>query len=218
MSEIGEYIRNLRRAKNYSQRKLAYLSGVSNATINRVENGISLPDPDTLKKLAGPLGAAYTGLLDKAGYLDKKKFMPSNMRIIREKRGKTHSQLAEDISKVTGSSISPQQLESLENGAYEEIPPEAIDTIARYEGVDPEFLFRENTPEDLEYAVRKFPYRKKACGEGFLPHVEDEDLRNWVCNPASLDYLAFAKKVSDIGVNPDFILSEFVNKIFKRKK
>jgi len=59
MDYIGEYIKTLREAKKYSQRKLGYISKVSNATINRIENNISRPDPETLKKLAIPLGVSY---------------------------------------------------------------------------------------------------------------------------------------------------------------
>lgn len=218
MSGIGEYIKSLRESKNYSQRKLGYLSNVSNATINRIENNISFPDPDTLKKLAGPLGTSCARLLEVAGYLNARRILPSNIKIIREKHARTYRQLAEDIKSVTGSEISPEVLENLEKGKYEEYKPLYADIIARYEGVDTEFLFRENTPEELEYAARNFPYRGQEEYGNILAHIKDKGLKRWICDPDNLDYLLFAKKISDLGIDPEFVLTEFVYRIFKKKK
>lgn len=74
---IGKEIKKLREKKGYSQRKLMILTGVSNATINRIENGIVKPGPDTLAKLAGPLGISYEKLLMFCGYID-------NSQIVKE--------------------------------------------------------------------------------------------------------------------------------------
>jgi transcriptional regulator with XRE-family HTH domain len=67
---LGEYITRLRKSKGYSQRKLGLVSGVSNTTINRIENG-ETPNPDliTLKALAESLGVDETCLLKAAGYI-----------------------------------------------------------------------------------------------------------------------------------------------------
>ncbi len=70
MADIGIYIRELRRAKNYSARKLAMVTGVSHATISRLEAGLTKPNLETLKKLSSHLGVDYTRLLEQAGYLD----------------------------------------------------------------------------------------------------------------------------------------------------
>lgn len=218
MTTIGKYIKALREAKNYSQRKLGYMSMVSNATINRIENDISLPEPETLKKLAKPLGVSYTSLLAAAGYLNEKKFVPSNIRLIREKNRMSYSQLAEDIKKVTGDDITKEVLENLEKGKDEYITDAYIDIIAKYEGMDPGFLFRENSPEDIKYAAKSFPYRDYMTDGQNLFHIKDNELRGWICNPANTDYLVFAKKLADLGIDPDFILNEFVNKIFKKRK
>lgn len=68
---LGSFIARLRKEKGYSQRKLALVSGVSNTTINRIENG-STPNPDltTLKALAAALGVEETDLLNACGYLN----------------------------------------------------------------------------------------------------------------------------------------------------
>lgn len=218
MATIGKYIKALREAKNYSQRKLGYMSMVSNATINRIENGISVPEPETLKKLAKPLGVPYTSLLAAAGYLSEKKFVPSNIRLIREKSGMSYSQLVDDIKKVTGDDITKEVLENLEKGKEEYITDAYIDIIAKYEGMDPGLLFRENSPEEIEYAAKRFPYRDYAAGGQNLFHIKDDELRSWICNPANIDYIVFAKKLSDLGIDTDFVLNEFIYKIFKKRK
>lgn len=50
---LGELIINKRKEKGYSQRKFAQISGLSNTTISRIENGETLhPDIETLKLLS----------------------------------------------------------------------------------------------------------------------------------------------------------------------
>jgi len=217
MANIGEYVKSLRKARGYTQRKLGYLSGVSNATINRIENNISVPEPDTLKKLSHPLGVPYYDLLKAAGYLNEKRFLPDNIKLIRLRKGMTCSQLSEEIKKATGFEVAPETIERLESGKIDGSADICINAIAKYEGISPDFLFRENTPEDFEYAAGKFPF-EGSFGEGScLAHIKDVELRKWVCNPENLDYLAFAKKISSMGINPEFILDEFVFRIFRKK-
>lgn len=54
-----------------SQRALANVSGVSSATVSRIESGLQLPDPSTLRLLAEALGIDNEKLLQMAGYLEK---------------------------------------------------------------------------------------------------------------------------------------------------
>ena len=50
---LGQLISELRKEKGYSQRKFAQISGISNATISRIENGATTnPDIETLNLLA----------------------------------------------------------------------------------------------------------------------------------------------------------------------
>ena len=67
---IGQYIKELREKKDFSQRQLYLYSGVSNAEISKIEKGIrkKVP-PETLKKLAPHLGVSYEELMRVAGYL-----------------------------------------------------------------------------------------------------------------------------------------------------
>jgi transcriptional regulator with XRE-family HTH domain len=219
MAGIGEYIKTLRETKNYSQRKLSYISDVSNATINRVERDISFPDTETLRKLSSGLGVPYEELLSAAGYLNKKEFISSNIRLIREKKKISYEKMATEIKENTGSEISPDVLESMEKGKYRKFNPAYIDAIAKYEGVRPDVFFRENTPKDLEYAIENEPYEPDSMFYRHpLSHVKDRELRKWIQEPSSIEYIGFAKKIFDMGIDPEFILAEFVFKIFKNKK
>ena len=61
----------LRVRKGYeSQRKLAHVSGISHATISRIEKDLQSPQPSTLKILSKYLATPYEELMKEAGYLD----------------------------------------------------------------------------------------------------------------------------------------------------
>lgn len=68
---FGEILKNLRITNGIkSQRKLAIKSGISAATISRLESNIQKPEPDTLCSLALPLNKSYEELLLLAGYIN----------------------------------------------------------------------------------------------------------------------------------------------------
>lgn len=70
---FGEYLQRLIKAKGYSYRKVALLSGVDHTYISRlVRNKKERPSPEILAKLAPPLGTTYEDLMSAAGYLQKK--------------------------------------------------------------------------------------------------------------------------------------------------
>lgn len=69
---LGDYLKEKRKEKGLSQRKLAELSGVSNTEISRLESGDRQnPSPKTLKAISPYLGVSYSELLKEAGYIDE---------------------------------------------------------------------------------------------------------------------------------------------------
>lgn len=67
---IGDYLREKRTDKGFSQRQLSLLSGVSNSEISRIEAGERRnPSPGVLRSLAVALGLPYEGFLAVAGYM-----------------------------------------------------------------------------------------------------------------------------------------------------
>lgn len=214
---IGEYIKDLRKARHYSQRKLGLLSRVSNTTIKRMEDGAIFPKPVTLRKLAPWLGVSYEELMNVAGYLEKKEFVPSNITLLLERGSMNYAQLTEAVKRATGVEIDPGYLQSLEEGkALDPSPTGIVFPLASYVGVNPDFFYRENTSADLEAAAVDPSRRKVPSGE-YMGHIEDGDLKEWICDPDSVDYLVFAKKVSDLGLDPEFVYRDFVSKVFKSK-
>ncbi|WIF95094.1 helix-turn-helix domain-containing protein [Caminicella sporogenes] len=69
---FGAYIKNLRKEKGLSQRRLAEMAKVSNTEISRIESGErQKPSPLILKAIAPHLGVSYSELMKKAGYLEE---------------------------------------------------------------------------------------------------------------------------------------------------
>lgn len=80
---FGNYIRDLRKSKKLSIRKLEQLSGVSNSYISQIERGErGIPHPEILKKLSDPLQTSYTELMYAAGYVDEAEDMSSEIESI----------------------------------------------------------------------------------------------------------------------------------------
>ncbi len=62
--KIGELLKNLRKEKNLTQAELAEKLGVSNRSISRWENGMTMPDFDLLIELADFYGVDVREILD----------------------------------------------------------------------------------------------------------------------------------------------------------
>jgi transcriptional regulator with XRE-family HTH domain len=70
---FGEHLRNIRLSNGYkNQKQLASKTGISAATISRIESNIQRPEPETLKIISDHLlDTSYESLLELAGYLNK---------------------------------------------------------------------------------------------------------------------------------------------------
>lgn len=70
MNTFGKQLRELRRARKLTVNQLAVYSGVSSATISRIENGHrGIPKPATIRKLADTLKIPYEELMARAGHI-----------------------------------------------------------------------------------------------------------------------------------------------------
>lgn len=71
MSEIGDYLQQVRQEQQISIRYLAKLTGISHSEINKIENGERPnPSPLNLKHIATVLGINQIECFKKAGYID----------------------------------------------------------------------------------------------------------------------------------------------------
>ncbi|MCG7406734.1 helix-turn-helix domain-containing protein [Paenibacillus sp. ACRRX] len=72
VNSFGSYLKMLREKKEMTIKQLSEESGISNAQISRIENGIRKPPkPETIKKLSEALGADYKEMLTKAGHFEE---------------------------------------------------------------------------------------------------------------------------------------------------
>ena len=60
MENLGQKLKNLRARHGLSQRKLAALSGVSNATISLIEHGRTDPSMGMLKRILDAMGVSFS--------------------------------------------------------------------------------------------------------------------------------------------------------------
>jgi len=59
MDDLGQQLRTLRQRRGLSQRKLANLAGVSNATVSLIEHGRTDPSMGLLRKILDTLGVSF---------------------------------------------------------------------------------------------------------------------------------------------------------------
>ncbi|MDF2964244.1 MAG: transcriptional regulator, family protein [Paenibacillus sp.] len=79
-TEFGIYLKKARESKGISVNQLALESGISNAQISRIENGLrGIPKPETIRKLAEALKLPYEEMMEKAGHMpdERKQDIPS---------------------------------------------------------------------------------------------------------------------------------------------
>lgn len=69
---FGENLRNLRRAKKLTQKKLGELLGKKESTVRMWELGKSTPPPDSIEKISEVLEEDYVTLMKRAGYIPEK--------------------------------------------------------------------------------------------------------------------------------------------------
>lgn len=76
MNEFGEKLRQIRKNKGLSIRKLSELSGVAHSYLSQVETGKrGIPKVDTLEKIATGLNIPSLDLLVQAGYIEASDYM-----------------------------------------------------------------------------------------------------------------------------------------------
>ncbi len=68
---LSDYVREMRKRKDWSQRDLATASGISNAEISRIESGKrKSPSPSVLKALAKAMNVPVAEMYKEAGIIE----------------------------------------------------------------------------------------------------------------------------------------------------
>jgi transcriptional regulator with XRE-family HTH domain len=74
MNALASYLRNVRKERGLSLKKVETAAGVSNAYLSQLERGLrNSPHPDILKKLAKVYEVPLSELLEAAGYVEEQK-------------------------------------------------------------------------------------------------------------------------------------------------
>ena len=71
LGELGEFIREQRRAARLSLRKLSDLAGISNPYLSQIERGLRKPSAEILQAIAKALRISAETLYVRAGILDE---------------------------------------------------------------------------------------------------------------------------------------------------
>jgi transcriptional regulator with XRE-family HTH domain len=66
--QFGDYLKQLRQARQLSTRALGHKAGLSSGELSRLENGKRSPQPDTLTALAKALNVPVADMFAMAGY------------------------------------------------------------------------------------------------------------------------------------------------------
>lgn len=68
---LGNFIKKARLKRGYSGRKLAELADTSQSYLSQIEQGLKIPNPDLLSRIARGLNISYLRLLELSGHLDE---------------------------------------------------------------------------------------------------------------------------------------------------
>lgn len=96
--EFAKYFKMLCQKRNITKAELARLSGVSDATLSRIESASQKATPDTLKKIAPHLMVSENEIMAEAGYLEPNQEIQldqSFLRVMQDAKNKGYD--ADDI-------------------------------------------------------------------------------------------------------------------------
>lgn len=213
---LGDLIRAKRESMGHSYRGFAEICHLSHTYIKNLEDGDPktgkdiIPSIECLRLIAPVLGMSLEDLLTEIGYIRDKKFEFSNLKLIRG--SKTHGEITKDIAASTGEKIDPSLYKAVEEGGDTYPTYLFINALAKYAGVNCSFFYKENTVRDWEYAKVNAPYQYPAPGKELLSHIKDIELKEFIGDPAVVDYLRLAKDLYErkikVKLVRDFLFEE----------
>jgi len=210
MARLGYMLKAKREKLGLSLRDFADLCDVSHAYIKNIEDGDPRTGKDiapsiySLEKLAPVLEMTVEDLLKEIGYIQStnNSFEPENLKLIRG--AKSYEEIAADISSDTGEKVEPSVFEALENGDDKNPSALFVDVLAKYADVNRSFFYRKNTADVLEYTKRSAPYQYISPKDDFPAYVKEE-LKEFIANSGSEEYLRLAKELCDKNIKVKFI-------------
>ena len=193
--EFGNYLKNLRKERGLSIRRLEAQSGVSNAYLSQLENGKrGLPSPEILKKIHEPLDIGYAELMEKAGY----------------------------ISPIVRSELTPETIEAMESS---DILGELISNAGDYfinSVVDEHGVLNEDYKEYLIKEARNVSLFDAEEVKGFIEDNPNDLMQIMFRNLSFEEKISFLntliKDLADRGIDPKEVLKNKPVKIDPENK
>ncbi|MFT9426425.1 MAG: helix-turn-helix transcriptional regulator [Sporolactobacillus sp.] len=143
MSVLSERLKDARECSNLKQTQVKERTGINNKTLSGYENGVSVPDPDTLSRLADLYDVSVDYLY---GRTDKKHY--------HELTEKDEKDVAKRLEKVK------KDLENAEDGDGYMLLGEPISEEAKQSIIEAmEFAIRQSKRINKKYTPKK--YRKE---------------------------------------------------------
>lgn len=214
MPSLGSRLKELREKKNIKQKDLAERFNLTKTAISLYENDKRSPDQALLKELAKFFDVSVDYLLgvsDIQNYPSEASataFAKENMDLIRE--GKSFEDVSREIIERFSNPgmqkyFSADYLESLAMG--KETPSyQKLETLSRYAGVDIEFFYRTNSPEDLIIARENYSRKQTDNLAESLARLNiPPDVADFLSDPENIAYIRFAMRVKAQGINPEDI-------------
>ena len=124
---FGEYLKEARKQKGFTQKELGDLAGLSSGEISKMESGDrKKPSPDLLKAMAPHLDISYEVLMKEAGYLEEMiNHQGYTEHIFLDEDGK----LADIVKKVKEMQAVDTDWANLAYRVSRELSPEDLDAI-----------------------------------------------------------------------------------------
>lgn len=217
MSRLGNLIKARREELGLSLRDFAEMCGMSHSYIRNLEDGDPrtgkqiVPTLEYLEKLAPALSMSLEEVLKEIGYIQDtdNRFEPANLSLLRN--GKSYDEMSLEIALKTGERIEPSLYEAVEKGINKNPSALFIDVLAKFANVDRSFFYRKNSLDVLEYSRLKEPYKHAPAREDQFYRIS-EDVRKFVTEPDSEEYLMLARELKEKNISVKFIRDTFFRK------
>lgn len=189
-----------RNSRKITQRALALKSGVSNATISRIESGIVVPDVSTLEKLATALNLDMNYLLGRQTYTKM-----NRIKELRINNNLTQTMLANVLN------IANNTLSQYEND-QRQIPDEIKMKIADYFGVSVDYLLGRQSSTSMVNLKELRKSKNMTLKElGILINVSESAVSQYESGKRSPDYSTLVKIAEVFNVSVDYLLGRQAN-------
>lgn len=204
MTRLGELIKKRRESEGLSLREFSERCSLSHSYIKNLEDGDPrtgksiVPTIDSLEKIAPALGMSLEELLKSTGYIpdNNRALEMASLKFIRGKR--TFDEVCKDIQIKTGIPVSPSTYKAIEEGKEGNPPDIFINTLVQYMERESSFIDNGAGRKSLD-----------GLSNDLLQHIDDENLKKFIYDPGSSEYLRLAKDLFDRKIKVKFIRSTF---------